>query len=442
MFKHRIVWMTVAATLICSIAVPVWAAPTEINWWHAMRGPRGETVQKIVDSFNNSQTEYKVIATYKGEYDEVVNAGVAAVRAGKQPHILQAFEVGTQTMMLSGAIYPVYELMADSGYKIDWSQYLQPVLSYYMNADGNLMSMPFNSSTPVMYYNLDMFKKAGLQPLSKDKPVSWDELGDITAKLVKSGATGGLVTGWQSWTQVENYSAIHDLPFASKANGYEGLDTELLINNDKVVNHIARLKSWMADNRFYYGGQKYQGPQAEFIAQNAGLYIDSISAIAKIQKSVKDFQWDIAPLPVEAWMPNPQNSIIGGASLWVFTGLPKQDYKGVAAFLNHLAGTESQVLWHKETGYFPITLGAYEQLKKDGYYTESPYQEVGIKQLTRRNPTKNSRGLRLGYFIQIRNIINEELELVWNGSKTPQQAMDSAVERSNLKLREFERTYK
>lgn len=442
MFKNRFFWMTVAAILIFSIAAPALAEPIEINWWHAMRGPRGETVQKIVDSFNSSQTEYKVIATYKGEYDEVVNAGVAAVRAGKQPHLLQAFEVGTQTMMLSGAIYPVYKLMADSGYKIDWSQYLQPVLSYYMNADGNLMSMPFNSSTPVMYYNLDMFKKAGLQPLSKDKPVTWDEMGDITAKLVKSGATGGLVTGWQSWTQVENYSAIHDLPFASKSNGYEGLDTVLLINNDKVVNHIARLKSWMADNRFYYGGQKYSGPQAEFVAQNAGLYIDSISAIAKIQKSVKDFQWDVAPLPVEAWMPNPQNSIIGGASLWVFTGLPKQDYKGVAAFLNHLAGTESQVLWHKETGYFPITLGAYEQLKKDGYYNESPYQEVGIKQLTRRNPTKNSRGLRLGYFIQIRNIINEELELVWNDSKTPKQAMDSAVERSNVKLREFEKTYK
>lgn len=442
MFKNRFVWTTVAVTLFCSFAVSALAEPIEINWWHAMRGPRGETVQKIVDSFNNSQTEYKVIATYKGEYDEVVNAGVAAVRARKQPHLLQAFEVGTQTMMLSGAIYPVYELMADNGFKIDWSQYLQPVLSYYMNADGNLMSMPFNSSTPVMYYNLDMLKKAGLQPLSKDKPVTWDELGDITAKLVKSGATGGLVTGWQSWTQVENYSAMHDLPFASKANGYEGLDTELLINNDKVVNHITRLKSWMADKRFYYGGQKYQGPQAEFIAQNAGLYIDSISAIAKIQKSVKDFQWDIAPLPVEAWMPNPQNSIIGGASLWVFKGLPKQDYKGVAAFLSHLAGTESQVLWHKETGYFPITLGAYEQLKKDGYYEEFPYQEVGIKELTRRNPTKNSRGLRLGYFIQIRNIINEELELVWNSSKTPQQAMDSAVERSNAKLREFEKTYK
>ncbi|MCK4502173.1 MAG: sn-glycerol-3-phosphate ABC transporter substrate-binding protein UgpB [Desulfuromonadales bacterium] len=442
MSKIRCFWLVMAIALSFSFASSALAKPTDIQWWHAMRGARGEVVQAIVDSFNNSQSDYRVIATYKGNYDEVVNAGVAAMRAGKQPHILQAFEVGTQIMMLSGAVYPVYELMADKGYKVDWSQYLQPVLSYYMNADGNLMSMPFNSSTPVMYYNVDLFKKAGLPMLSKEKPINWEELGEITGKLVKSGVEGGLVTAWQSWTQVENYSAIHNIPFASKANGYEGLDTELLINNDKVVNHIARLKSWMADKRFYYGGQKYQGPKSEFIAQNAGVYIDSISAIAKLKAAVKDFTWDVAPLPVESWMKEPQNSIIGGASLWVFTGLPEKDYAGVAAFMNHLAGNESQILWHKETGYFPITLTAYNKLKADGYYVANPLQEVGIKQLTRRNPTKISRGLRLGYFIQIRNIINEELELVWNNSKTPQQALDSAVARSNKQLREFERTFK
>nr|HPI94002.1 extracellular solute-binding protein [Deltaproteobacteria bacterium] len=362
--------------------------------------------------------------------------------AKKQPHILQSFEVGTQTMMLSGAVYPVYKLMKDEGYDIDWKAYIQPVLSYYMDADGNLMSMPFNSSTPVMYYNVDLFKKAGIPMLSKEKPVTWDELGEITAKLVKSGVTGGLVCGWQSWTQVENYSAIHDIPFASKANGYEGLDCVLLFNNDKVIKHIAMLKDWMKDNRFYYGGQKYQGPSAEFLAQNAGVYIDSVSQISTLQKSAKNFGWDVAPLPVEAWMKNPQNSIIGGASLWVFKGHNKKDYKGIAAFLKHLAKPEMQVYWHKETGYFPITLAAYEQLKKDGYYKEYPYQEVGIKQLTRRDPDKNSRGLRLGYFIQIRNIINEELELVWNGKKTPKEAMDSAVARGNQQLREFEKTYK
>ena len=441
MEKHK--WLIAVSLIAVLFAGQAMAEPVEIHWWHAMRGARGDVVDTIVKAFNDSQKDYKVVATYKGAYDEVVNAGIAALRAKKHPHILQSFEVGTQTMMLSGAVYPVYELMKDKGYDVDWSAYLQPVLSYYMNADGNLMSMPFNSSTPVMYYNVDLFKKAGIDvPLSKTESVTWDQLGEITGKLVKSGVPGGMVTAWQSWTQVENYSAIHNLPFASKANGYKGLDCELQINNPKVVNHIARLKSWMADKRFFYGGQKYQGPKAEFLAQNAGIYIVSISAIAKLKKAVKDFTWDVAPLPVESWMKSPQNSIIGGASLWVFKGHPDKDYKGVAAFFNHLAQNDMQILWHKETGYFPITLKAYEQLKTDGYYKENPLQEVGIKQLTRRNPTEISRGLRLGYFIQIRNIINEELELVWNDSKKPQEALDNAVKRSNQKLREFENIYK
>ncbi len=418
------------------------AKPVEIHWWHAMRSARGEVANTMIKAFNDSQSEYKVIGSFKGNYDETLNAGVAAFRAKKQPHILQVFEVGTQTMMLSGVVYPVHQLMKDTGNNVDWSAYLQPVLSYYMDANGDLASMPFNSSTPVMYYNVDQFKKAGIAPLSKTEPVTWDEMGEITAKLVKSGVKGGLVTAWQSWTQIENYSAIHNVPFATKANGYEGLDTELAINNPTVLKHIERLNEWSKDRRFVYGGQKYQGPKAEFIAQNAGIYIDSISGIAKLKKAVKDFKWDVAPLPVEASMKEPQNSIIGGASLWVFAGHDKKEYKGVAAFLKFLANNDMQIYWHKETGYFPITLDAYEALKAEGYYDANPLQEVGINQLKRKLPTKISRGLRLGYFVQIRNIINEELEMVWNGDKTPKKALDDAAKRSNAKLRSFEKTYK
>ena len=188
MSKIKVLWLIITLGLLFSFVGSAFAKPIDIQWWHAMRGARGKVVQTIVDNFNNSQTDYRVVATYKGAYDEVVNAGVAAVRARKQPHILQSFEVGTQIMMMSGAIYPVHELMADKAYKVDWSQYLQPVLSYYMNADGNLMSMPFNSSTPVMYYNVDLFKKAGIPMLSKENPITWDELGEITGKLVKSVA--------------------------------------------------------------------------------------------------------------------------------------------------------------------------------------------------------------------------------------------------------------
>ena len=439
---HRLLICTILAL---GLALPgaVFAEPVTINWWHAMRSARGKTVDTMIEKFNASQSEYKVVGTNKGNYDETMNAGVAAFRAKKQPHILQVFEVGTQTMMLSGAVYPVYKLMNDTGYNIEWSNYLQAVLSYYMNAEGKLMSMPFNSSTPIMYYNVDMLEKAGIKPLSKIKPLTWDELGEITKKIVDAGiAPAGMVTAWQSWIQVENYSAIHNLPFASQANGYKGLDCELLINNPKVIHHIERLKSWADDKRFMYGGQKYQGPKSEFIAQNAAFYMDSISGIAKLQSSVKDFRWDAAPLPVEAWMTNPQNSIIGGASLWVLKGHSKKEYKGVAAFLKFLATNEMQEYWHKETGYFPITLDSYNDLKAKGFYKENPLQEVGITQLNRAIPTEISRGLRIGYFVQIRNIINEELEKVWNGDKTPKAALDDAVARSNDQLRTFEKTYK
>ena len=423
--------------------VSVFAKPITINWWHAMRSARGEVAAKMIGDFNASQSKYKVVGTFKGNYDETMNAGVAAFRAKKQPHLLQVFEVGTQTMMLSGAIYPVFELMKDTGIDVDWSRYLQAVLSYYMNADGDLVSMPFNSSTPIMYYNVDMLKKAGIAPLSKTIPITWDELGDITKKIVDGKiAPAGMVTAWQSWTQIENYSAIHNIAFASKANGYEGLDCQLMINNPQVVKHITRLKSWADDKRFMYGGQKYQGPKAEFIAQNVAFYIDSISGIAKLKKAVNDFKWDAAPLPVEAGTKKLQNSIIGGASLWVLKGHSKEEYKGVATFLKFLAGNEMQEYWHKETGYFPITIDAYESLKAKGYYAANPLQEVGINQLNRAIPTKISRGLRLGYFVQIRNIINEELELVWNGKKSPQEALDNAAARSNIQLRTFEKTYK
>ncbi len=437
--------LSVILIIALGIAFPaaVFAKPITINWWHAQRSARGEVVKNMINEFNASQSDYEVVGTFKGNYDETMNAGVAAFRAKKQPHLLQVFEVGTQTMMLSGAVYPVFKLMKDMGYDVDWSRYLQAVLSYYMNADGNLMSMPFNSSTPIMYYNVDMFKKAGIAPLSKSTPVTWDEMGEITKKLVSGGiAPAGLVTGWQSWTQIENYSAIHNIPFASKANGYEGLDCELMINNPQVVNHITRLKTWADDKRFMYGGQKYQGPKSEFIAQNAAIYIDSISGIAKLKKAVKDFKWDTAPLPVEAGTAKPQNSIIGGASNWVLNGHSKAEYKGVAAFLKFLASNKMQEYWHMETGYFPITIDSYESLKAKGYYAANPFQEVGINQLNRAIPTKISRGLRLGYFVQIRNIINEELELVWNGKKSPQKALNDAVARSNVQLRTFEKTYK
>lgn len=412
------------------------ANPIEIQFWHAQRPPRENTLNKIVDAYNKSQTKYQVIASFKGSYDETLNAGIAAFRSKKQPHILQVYEVGTQTMMLSNAIYPVFNLMKDTGHNIDWKSYLQPVLSYYVSSNGELQSMPFNSSTPIMYYNKDLFKKAGLT----GPPRTWDEMGEYTKKLVASGTEYGMTSAWQTWVMIENYSAIQNIPLATKSNGFDGLDTELTINNPMVVKHIERLKSWMDDKRFVYEEREYKGPEAAFISGKCAILMDSIGAIGAV-KSAK-FDWGAAPLPVEASMKDPQNSIIGGASLWVLKGLPQEEYQGVADFLAFQASEEMQIIWHKETGYLPITMQAYNKLKADGFYQQEPLQEVGILQLTRKDPTANSRGIRLGSFSQIRDVMNEELEMLWQGKKTAKQALDEAVSRGNDILRQFEKRSK
>jgi len=412
------------------------ANPIEIQFWHAQRPPRENTLNKIVDAYNKSQTKYQVVASFKGSYDETLNAGIAAFRSKKQPHILQVYEVGTQTMMLSNAIYPVFNLMKDTGHNIDWKSYLQPVLSYYVSSNGELQSMPFNSSTPIMYYNKDLFKKAGLT----GPPRTWDEMGEYTKKLVASGTEYGMTSAWQTWVMIENYSAIQNIPLATKSNGFDGLDTELTINNPMVVKHIERLKSWMDDKRFVYEEREYKGPEAAFISGKCAILMDSIGAIGAV-KSAK-FDWGAAPLPVEASMKEPQNSIIGGASLWVLKGLPQEEYQGVADFLAFQASEEMQIIWHKETGYLPITLQAYNKLKADGFYQQEPLQEVGILQLTRKDPTANSRGIRLGSFSQIRDVMNEELEMLWQGKKTAKQALDEAVSRGNDILRQFEKRSK
>ncbi|MEI6260125.1 MAG: sn-glycerol-3-phosphate ABC transporter substrate-binding protein UgpB [Deltaproteobacteria bacterium] len=412
------------------------ANPIEIQFWHAQRPPRENTLNKIVEAYNKSQTKYQVVASFKGSYDETLNAGIAAFRSKKQPHILQVYEVGTQTMMLSNAIYPVFNLMKDTGHNIDWKSYLQPVLSYYVSSNGELQSMPFNSSTPIMYYNKDLFKKAGLT----GPPRTWDEMGEYTKKLVASGTEYGMASAWQTWVMIENYSAIQNIPLATKSNGFDGLDTELTINNPMVVKHIERLKSWMDDKRFVYEEREYKGPEAAFISGKCAILMDSIGAIGAV-KSAK-FDWGAAPLPVEASMKEPQNSIIGGASLWVLKGLPQEEYQGVADFLAFQASEEMQIIWHKETGYLPITLQAYNKLKADGFYLQEPIQEVGILQLTRKDPTANSRGIRLGSFSQIRDVMNEELEMLWQGKKTAKQALDEAVSRGNDILRQFEKRSK
>jgi len=412
-------------------------AQVKLEWWHAMGGTNNERVNKIAADFNASQSDYEVMPTNKGNYSETMTAAIAAFRAKKQPHIVQVFEVGTATMMAAkGAIVPVEQLMKDAGEPFDKSDYLPAVISYYQTPTGELLSMPFNSSTPVLWYNQDALDAAGVKP-----PKTWDEVKSAAKALVGNGMACGISFGWQSWVMVENFSAWHNLATGTKENGFAGFDTELTFNNDAVKNRLGEIAAMSADKSFVYGGRRGDSLPM-FTNGECGMWMNSSAYYGSIKTQAK-FKFGQTMLPLDTAVADaPQNSIIGGATLWVLGGHDANEYKGVAKFMTYLSSPEVQAWWHQETGYVPITTAAYELSKTQGFYESNPGTDTAIKQLSLNTPTPNSRGLRFGNFVQVRDVINEELEALWAGDKTAAEALDTAVERGNKLLRKFERSVK
>ncbi|ETX12447.1 glycerol-3-phosphate ABC transporter substrate-binding protein [Marinomonas ushuaiensis DSM 15871] len=417
-----------------SLASSAFAA-TEVEWWHAMGGANGEKVNEIAKSFNDSQDAYSVKPVYKGSYTETMTSAIAAFRAKQQPAIVQVFEVGTASMMAAkGAIYPVHQLMRESGQPFDESTYLSAVTGYYTSSEGKMLSMPFNSSTPVLYYNKDLFKKAGIT----QAPKTWQEVETTAKKLQQSGVSCGFTTAWQSWVHLENLSSRHNVPFASLDNGFGGLKTELTFNGPLQVAHVKKMGEWQKNGVFSYSGRTNDGA-AKFYSQECAMFTESSAGYAGIKRNAK-FDFGVTELPYwEGKVKQPSNTIIGGASLWVLQGHSKEEYRGVASFLSYLSRASVQADWHQFSGYLPITKAAYSLTKGQGFYAANPGTETGVTQMTTGTPTANTKGLRLGNFVQIRGVIDEELESVWSGDVDAQTALNTAVKRGNALLRKFER---
>ncbi|MBV4368383.1 sn-glycerol-3-phosphate ABC transporter substrate-binding protein UgpB [Erwinia phyllosphaerae] len=415
-------------------------AATDIPFWHSMEGELGVEVNSLAQRFNDSHPDYKIVPTYKGNYEQSLAAGIAAVRSNRAPAILQVYEVGTATMMASHAIVPVYDVFKNAGIPFDEKQFVPTVSGYYSDSKtGHLISQPFNSSTPVLYYNKDAFKKAGLNP--DEPPKTWQELAKDAAALRKSGMSCGYASGWQGWIQIENFSAWHALPVATNNNGFDGADAVLEFNKPVQVRHIQMLEEMNKKGDFTYFGRKDE-PTAKFYNGDCGITTASSGSLADIRHYAR-FNYGVGMMPYDDTVPNaPQNAMIGGASLWVMKGKDAATYKGVAEFMQFLAQPEIAAEWHQKTGYLPVTTVAYDLTRKQGFYDKNPGADIATRQMLNKPPLPFTKGMRLGNMPQIRTIIDEELEGVWTGKKTPQAALDNAVTRGNLLLRRFEQTVK
>ncbi|MBA2672069.1 sn-glycerol-3-phosphate ABC transporter substrate-binding protein UgpB [Ramlibacter sp.] len=432
--KQKLCAFALAAAAACSVQ-----AQTEIQWWHSMTAVNNEWVNDLAKDFNSRQKDYKIVPVYKGSYDESMTAAIAAFRAGNAPHILQVFEVGTATMMASkGAVVPVTKVMNDAGKKFDASAYIPAVAGYYTAPNGQMMSFPFNSSTTVFYINKDAFEKAGLD--TNKPPATWPEVALAAAKLKASGHKCPITLAWQGWTQLESFSTWHNTLLATKDNGLKGMDARLVANSPLHVRHIENLGNMAKQSLFVYKGRNNTA-EGSFISGECAMVTTSSGFYGNVAKNAK-FKYLVAPLPYYPDVPGaPQNTVIGGASLWVMSGKKPEEYKGTAAFFEYLSNPEVQSASHKRTGYLPITMAAYKLTEQSGFYQQNPGTDTAVNQMIRKT-TDKSRGIRLGNYVQIRTIEDEELEQVWAGKKTAKEALDSIVKRGNELLERFEKANK
>ncbi len=417
--------------LISPLAQATENTPAKVRFWHSMSGSLEEKLNTVVKKYNDSQSAVRVEAIYKGNYTDALNAVVAAYRGGKHPHITQVFEVGTQSMMKSGAILPVEDLFAQNGVTLNKGDFLAPVAGYYSSLEGKMISLPFNSSTPIIYYNKDLLNELKITKI----PETWDEMFAVSKEIKSKSPYCGLVFGWQSWTLIENFSSINNIPIATPENGFQGTDVQMNLLNPELSANVARVAEAVKNKEFLFEGRRSEAPRRAFLARKCVFFVDSSSSIGTLKKAAK-FKWGTAFQPYITGK-EPLNSLIGGASLWVMKNHPKEEYSGVVNFLNFLTQADVQAEWHQATGYIPITKSSYKLSTEQGFYAKDPDQETAVKQLLRGEMTANSRGIRLGNFSQVREVIEESLEKIWEGRMSAIAGLTEANDRANLVLKRF-----
>jgi sn-glycerol 3-phosphate transport system substrate-binding protein len=415
-------------------------AQQEIQFWHAMGGALGGELSALVQRFNDSQKDFRVVAEQKGSYEDVMIGALAAQRTGNGPSLVQVYEVGTAHMMAAkSAVRPAWQVLAENGERVDAKAFLPAVAGYFADESGRLLALPFNISTPILFYNKDAFRKAKLDP--ENPPKTWYDMPKFMGPLLEAGFECPFTTTWPAWVQIENMSAWHNQEFATHDNGLGGLNAKLTFNTHLMIRHVSFLSSWARAGYFSYSGRRVEG-ERRFARGECAMVTTSSSSYADLRREAK-FDFGAAQLPYYDDIPGaPRNTLIGGAALWVLAGKKSAEYRGAAKFLAWLAQPEVQAEWHQRTGYVPVTKAAYERTAQTGFYRDNPAHEIAIRQLLLNAPTRESRGIRLGEFQQIRAILEEELEGVWDGKVPPKLALDRAAERGDVLLRKFEQEHR
>ncbi len=421
------------------LAVVLSFGKVKIQFWHAMGGWRIELIQNMVNEFMKKNPDIEVQVQYVGSYEEILAKTVAAVQAGNPPHVVQLNEISTKKMIDSGVIVPAYEML-DKDKTLITSVFLPQVLNYY-RYNGKLYSMPWNTSTPILFYNKTLFKEVGLDP--NKPPTTFSQVIEYSKKLLKKDEKGNIVRTGITWPLYawffEQWLAEQNALLVDNNNGRTGNATKVLFNNKAGLN-IFEFWDTLTKQGLMINTKPGDWTAARqlFLSQTAGMLISSTSDVALIlTESVKQgFEVGAAYLPIPDGTKR-NGVIIGGGSLWMIQQRDRKEVQAAWELVKYLAGVEAQIAWHKGTGYFPIRKDAINLLESKSYYKENPLHYIALRQLMESNNNYATQGALLGAFPQVRTAIDNAVQKMITGQLTPKQALEEAEKEANKAIKEY-----
>lgn len=409
------------------------AEPAKVVWWHSMGGELGKAASQLVQDYNASQSDIVVEEVFQGTYDESLNKMKASMDAKSGPSMIQVYEIGSRFMIDSQATTPMQQFVDTDKYDLSL---LEENITNYYTFDGKLHSMPFNTSNPILYYNKDMFKAAGLDP--EKPPVTYEELQEVAAKLTKDGQTGAsfAIYGWF----MEQFFANQGAEYLDNGNGRTAPAVASLVNSEAGVKTLTWWKSLVDSKTALNLGRKTDDTKKAFAAGQIAMTLDSTASLRGIVDGVAGkFEVGTGFLPKPAAAKD-GGVVVGGASLWIMNNKPEAEQKAAWEFIKYLAKPETQAYWHINTGYFPITKKAYEEASVTENLAKYPQFQTAIDQLHASKPSTASQGAVMGVFPEARKIVEGAIEEALNKVKEPQQALDDAAKAITEKIGVYNKT--
>ena len=406
----------------------------DLTFWHSMGGNNAKALQTMVDDFNSQHSgKIKVTAQYQGSYDDAINKFKSAMVAKNGPDIMQSYDLGTRYMIDSGFNEPVQDFITSD--KWDIKQIDSNIAAYY-TVNGTLYSMPFNSSTPLLYYNKDIFKAAGIT----EAPKTFAEIVSLAPKLTKKDASGNYTQNAigmyvYGWFLDQSLSKLN-LPLFDNGNGRTSRPTKVALDsNGGGAKFLKAYDDLVKSGAMPAYAMKDTDGQSAFVNGKLAMYVNSTATLAGLLKAING-KFELGT----AFFPGIDSSStggvsVGGASLWMTKNSDARVQAAKWEFIKFMVSPKEQAFWNTQTGYFPISVNAYnEQTFKDNV-AKYPQFQVAIDQL-HASPAENAGGL-CAIYPQVRKIEETEIQKMLNNQESESDALKNMSSQINSAIKDF-----